>query len=471
MGLFLIIAAWSLASPPTAIPDEPAHLAYGQGVWRGDFSRTVVIPKTPQNRLCFAFKPEQSVACAEFEWIDELSAHTTNAAYYPPAFYLLTGWTQYLGAGIARGYLLRIAAAALNALALTLALKNLLKSISNASAHRNFKREMQSVVAFTLIILTPTAAMYAGSYNPSGFVFSLATGILLIGSKIRLSNILGSYDLVLLSIYSSLFLLSRRDSAIWLFGIALVILISCSSIFLNKIKTNKRQLVFASIPPSLSLIYLLNTSSGEVASRTLSQSEIHEKVVAHTWWVSTQIPKYFDHITTTFGWLDTRLPGLLSYLASMFYGGMILFGISYSKISRRSTVFAVGYFIVIPILLIAVMKFGYYQGRYALPLLPLLFGGPLLSLRAETKFGSLAERFPIVVALITGGVLQITSIWQFIRRNSLGLASDWNVLTAELLWRPVGGAWLPILMIGIGYLVAVLSVKNQNYRAVTEMKS
>ena len=448
IGLFFIFVGWSLASPPSAIPDEPAHLIAGQGFWRGELSAEVVVPGIPTTDLyCFANQPTIPVSCTNFSWSDELTPHFTPAGDYPPAFYLLTGWAHFFGSGVMRGYLMRWAAALVNAIIIGFALARI-GGFNKADGQRSVWAPEAS--ASLLLCITPTAGMYLGGYNPSGLALALSIGMLSFIPQTKVIGYFSTRSLVGLSLFATLFIENRRDSLVWIVPLFVAIVLLCRKALARTIREAFPSLLLAAIPPTAAVIDLLRRPVGTVMEDTLNNRDLHENTVAYMWWVSNEVPKYFNEITTTLGWLDTSLPGLLNYIVVMFYGSLIFSPLLLKGRAGTISVAAFAYLIAVPITLVAILSFGYYQGRYALPLLPLL----LSSIALTTTSSNQSHERPLRLApenhVILLLLIHFLSVWQFIRRNSIGLGGRWNIFLGEPPWRPLITIYSPFIFLVVG---------------------
>ena len=131
--IFGLLAAWSLATPNYAAPDEPAHayraasLVRGQLLGRdvsspGDPSVRVSVPRTltTYSQRCFAFRPGVTAACMP-DWKEQPGEVQTNTytGRYPPVYYIVAGLPSLLTTGGSMLLWMRLAGDLVNALFLT----------------------------------------------------------------------------------------------------------------------------------------------------------------------------------------------------------------------------------------------------------------------------------------------------------------------------------------------------------------
>jgi Predicted membrane protein (DUF2142) len=196
--LFALGALWALANPPTAAPDELAHVVHAAAVSRGDFFgrpvtreqrnefpgrfgfgsseggsirayRSVQAPEI-YDRLdwyCFVTHPEQTAACLDFTGPQSVTGIITHRTRYPPAYYAWVGFpARFVSAGPGAVYVMRLAAVVLMAMLV-------------ASAVASLRRVGDSpyVRLGVLVALTPVAMFLGASVNPSGV--DLAAGLAL----------------------------------------------------------------------------------------------------------------------------------------------------------------------------------------------------------------------------------------------------------------------------------------------------
>jgi len=179
---FGLSVAWALATPLTAVPDEPAHIVKAAATVRGELDGpplTVTsttggvttqqiltgyrVPagyaELPDMFRCYAFHTNQPASCAtpmpdaKGEVLVGTSAGGNN-----PAYYLAVGWTSLLGHGEGGIYAMRIVSAALCSAFLASAVVTIVEA-----------RRRRGILLLGLVATaTPTALFLNGSVNPNG---------------------------------------------------------------------------------------------------------------------------------------------------------------------------------------------------------------------------------------------------------------------------------------------------------------
>jgi len=459
LGFLALLFAWSISSAPAAVPDEPAHLVMAQGVWRGDLSSPMDVPNTPTALMnCYAGVASQSISCASAPWNDDVSPHVTPADSYPPFYHLLVGWGHFFGDGEMRGYAVRWAAVLLSAIVLSVALRQYLSV--QAGAVLRASRGSSVSIGFVLLCCTPAACMYMSSVNPSGLTFSSALAVWIMIGTIRMRGSFVTADAALLSTFSTLLILSRRDSLLWVAFIATAGLVLLLPIILRSL----RQDLLVGAPFALPVIatwYQLSNVGGTLANQAVANVGATGNAKDIAWWMSTQYSRYFEHMTVTLGWLDTGLPPILNFLVSIVYGGLILMSVATSRSSALLASTSLLYSIAVPIVLITFLSFGYYQGRYSLPVLPGILIALLITGKKSTPDKSdLTLNFIQPKSLFfLSFCIQFIMMWQFIRRNSIGLGGSWNIYS-NLEWTPLLGQSLPLILLIASHLTLFSAIEQ-----------
>ena len=169
-AVFALLAAWSLATPKYAAPDEPAHAYRAASLVRGqllgvpvnrpDDPRVVVgVPATltAVGPGCFAFHPQIPASCMG-GWPSRPGYRrvTTYTGRYPPLYYLAVGLPTLLTTGGSMLLWMRLAGDLVNALFLTVGFAML--------------RRLRSpwALAAGAVAVTPMVLFIASVINPSG---------------------------------------------------------------------------------------------------------------------------------------------------------------------------------------------------------------------------------------------------------------------------------------------------------------
>ena len=131
--IFGLLAAWSLATPEYAAPDEPVQAIRAASLVRGELlGRDVSVPGDPSVQVsvpatltaydqhCFQFHPEITAACMP-TWTGKAGMVRTNTytGRYPPLYYVAVGLPSLLTTGGDMLLWMRLAGDLVNALFLT----------------------------------------------------------------------------------------------------------------------------------------------------------------------------------------------------------------------------------------------------------------------------------------------------------------------------------------------------------------
>jgi predicted membrane protein DUF2142 len=173
------MAVWSLASPLSASPDEPAHvdravaLDHGQLIGQtyqndGNAKTVVTVPKMygAENYYgsCFTFNSAQPATCAKPLTSSTQELPTiTYVGRYPPLYYAIVGLPSIVGTSHATIYFMRLMSGLLSAVFLALAVM----AVATWSRRR-------LLLVGVLVPATPMTFFLGSVVNPSGFEISSA---------------------------------------------------------------------------------------------------------------------------------------------------------------------------------------------------------------------------------------------------------------------------------------------------------
>lgn len=168
--VFTLLAAWSLATPGYAAPDEPAHAYRAASIIRGQLlgnpdnvpgdPRVVVqVPATltAVGPSCFAFQPSMPASCMP-GWTERPGSRpvTTYTGRYPPLYYLVVGLPSVFTTGAMMLLWMRLAGDVVNALFLTAGFA-MLRRLRTPWA-----------MAWGVVAVTPMVLFIGSVINPSG---------------------------------------------------------------------------------------------------------------------------------------------------------------------------------------------------------------------------------------------------------------------------------------------------------------
>ena len=461
VAVFLAMAAWSIASPLNASPDEPAHVARAAAVVRGevlahspggtsDAYTTVTIPAAffpSHNAPCFAFQYDTPASCARGP--SSSSAVVTAETYagrYPPLYYAIVGIPSLAWQSPAGFYLMRLMSAALCSAFLALAIMTV----------ATWSRRRLMLVGI-LLAATPQAFFLGGVVNPSGLEISAAICLWCAGLTLALEHRadppVGLVAVVALS--AGVWAMSRALSPLLLALslCALVLLAGVQPVIRLARRRRDVQLAggFILLCVVLTTVWVVTQHSFDLTPGTsVDQHLSHASVLAAAF---GRTGDWVQQMIAVFGWVDTPAP-LFVYL--MWYAGIGFVVVLAWVASRRRDALVLGGLLVAVIVVPALLSYSQAerlglvgQGRYTLPLAA---GLPLIAMALIDGQASLSRlRGRIATLLCAGiGLGGVVAFVAALRRYTVGLAGPLNYLSAR--WNPPGGA----LVVSLWCVVAVV---------------
>jgi hypothetical protein len=451
---------WALASPLFSVPDEPAHTIRAAAAARGQilpgertergFSTTVEVPsifaKAGAVPICYAFNGAATAGCAvSFTGSTATRDVETNAGYYPPAFYAVTGLPSLPFPSATGVYLMRAVSAAISGALL-----------ASAVASASCLPRPRLLVAGIALAITPMVFFLAGSVNPSGV--EIAAAVCLWAAFAVLLLVPEAPDqgrlLARVGVAGSILALSRPLSP---FFVALIVATVVSLAGWRPLfalaRDRRAQLAAAAVAVSCATTTLWVRGYGtldQVVGGAGTQAGLLENVRI----AAGRTPVQVQQMVGVFGWLDTG-PATLSVYVWLFGVGALLL-IGFASSSRRGVVVLlalVAAVIVVPIALQAPRagSQGFpWQGRYSLPLAA---GIPILAAFQIDQARVLPDRLvrslgTCLLTLFVAGHLY-AHFWAT-RRYTAGVNGTLNWLAAPG-WDPRVPVWLQFL----GFVLAL----------------
>jgi Predicted membrane protein (DUF2142) len=475
-GLFFALAAaWAVATPLGASPDEPAHMARAAAVSGGHItgktvllptkmgdvaaklrSQQVRVPKSiaalPGEITCYKFDAAVPASCTK-----KLSSSgtevesTTYAGVYNPLYYLLVGWPVHLFSGRAGLYLMRLLSAALCAALMACA----------ASIARGIGR-----VAFAGVVAaaTPMALFLAGTVNPNspedaaGLLAWTALGAIALDRRPEALN----RRLVYFALGAAVLATVRSSGIEWL-----VLLLCVAAILVPRrlaAEAVRRRPVWisaAALGAVVVLAALWNQLYGGLNLVALSDHAGYS--LRHSIADSIHaLPKYTQQLIGVLGWLDTPAP-LGTVVAWLSVIGLLVLGAFTLATRREAAVLLVllAGVVAIPIVANAVEAGGLgnlWQGRYLLwwvAGIPVL-AAMVLQKNADRLPDRLTRRLPVLTVLVLAAG-QLGMWWVSARRYGIGLGPKSSLLPLHTKWHPPGG-WIPptlLLLLGLAAMLVL----------------
>jgi Predicted membrane protein (DUF2142) len=445
-GLMAIVAAWSVATPPNGGVDEPDHVIRSAAAARLDFAGTAVTsPLGEATRhydvplafegpdiFCWSRHPDISAACST--WPVGVSSRVgVLNSYYPPAYFVLTGWPTLL---TSHYFIVRFMRLLSGLLAIGFIGAGLV------AVRRSWGRQ---AVAITLMALTPAALSLMGVVNPQALeigaafcLWSTTAGVLGADPPTRLQKWAFMASGVTLCLTRPL---GPFITAVILVCVALTVGIRPGLAALKRVEV----LVVVGVG-LVTTVLLASHGVTSLDAPELARHVTLNATVKQT--LGNALNDIRDSVSLT-GWLDTKLPGI----ATIFWvSGMsvLLLGLVVARAYRDliAVTFIVVAFLGIEtyVLYTQANSNGLnWQGRYGLPI---YIGLPFIVMARRPRFQ------PQTVHLLVGAfaAIQWISLYWALRRWAVGtngplfyvFREDWKPPVPSIVILGIGaaGAWL-----------------------------
>lgn len=458
--LSLITGVWSLATPISGGPDEPAHIIKAAAVVRGQVVGQAIEGGTQVNvpayishtnsQACFAYAITVTADCmgAMRSDGDRTVTSVTTAGLYNPLYYALVGWPSLIFATVSGVYAMRFVSGVLCSLFLALAFMVIFTWHRRTLPLLGFAVALTPMVFFLDAVINPNAleiaatlAAFVGMLGivkyPSESQLFLRSMIVLVSASVA-ANMRGISPLwvaiallvpLILSTASQIHqLIRRRAVRITVFGIALSTVTALLWTLLSNSLGTAQPSSTPAVPGSI---------VGASPLRGFAQ------IFAGTF-------DYGQGYVGVFGWLDTPAPPAVFFVWSFFIGCLVV--AACVALRGRLLIFAISLISCLTLLpptlqAIYVVRGGIiWQGRYALPVFVCLMVGLAAALsdhlpRLET---TTTRRFICAIA----GLWFASELYAFIntlRRYSVGLGGNgasWKRMFLDPNWNPPGGTLL-----------------------------
>lgn len=463
--LFSLIAiVWSLATPVSAAPDEPAHIVKAASVVRGQFvgepstfGHVVQVPRyiaSTQSETCFAFHPQVPASCAQPLPGDpgEVVDSTTSAGLYNPAYYALVGWPTLLFDDATGIYAMRAVSGILTALFLAAAL------MMTTTLRR-------PLIPFAAIAIAspPMLLFLAGTVNPNAVettaTLAVFTAMAAIVTQSR-DDLLAERCIILASA-AAVAVNTRALSPLWLAVAVLVPLLLLHRGRLAELlrTTPVRWAIAATAAASaFAVAWILGANSLTAA---IDDEQSFQQFPGEG---SSPVTGFFIVIRDTFdfaqsmigsfGWLDTPAPGVTFFVWAALTGTLLV--VASTILRGRELAFAatlVAAFLLLPAVVQGVYITGgglIWQGRYSLPLFAMLAVGVAIVVgeRLEPLTVWMGRRIVLIVG-IAWAVAQVASFASTLRRYAVGTDGTWRNAFFAPDWSAPGGNLVLVLAFGV----------------------
>ena len=444
MLTFLSMAAWSLATPLFASPDEPAHvlravsLDHGQLIGRsigGDSNpnTSVTVPASigegSRYPACFAFKILMPASCAHPLTTNGAEVKVeTSAGRYPPLYYAVVGLPSWVSESTGGIYAMRLVSAALSALFVALAFM----SICVWS-----RRKFMSVGV--LLALTPMTLFLGGVVNPNGPEICAALCTWVAGLVLVLDR---ADDpprglVIVLTASTVMLMLSRGVSPLWVALIAVVLAILAGREAITSLLRRpslRVPLAVVALAAVVAVVWVVLAHANDLMVGESTSKNGSEQLLLTIWSLTGN---WLQQMIGVFGWLDTPAP-LLTYLVwYVAIGVVVLLALSSTRARGNvALLFLVALVVLVPMAISyrEAHRLGlFWQGRYTLPMAT---GIPVLAtalIDGTAVLGAIRSRLTVLLCLAIG-VADVAAFYTAQRRYASGLPGPLDVLNGK--WAP-----------------------------------
>jgi hypothetical protein len=467
--LSLLMAAWAVATPIAAAPDEPAHLIKAASVVRGQFIGTrgpdgdiVQVPAYiafTQAQTCYAFKPDVDASCIPGVTgdPDALVDATTTAGLYNPLYYLLVGWPSLIWGDSGGIFAMRIVSGVVTALFLAAAIGVI------GSIRRRWLPLLGAAAA-----ATPMVLFLGGTVNPNGLetTATLAVFTALMAIAVDPSPRLVAPRAGVVAVAGAVAANARGLSLAWLALAVAIPLIVMGWVQVRALLRERSVIVAIAVVGGATLFaasWLLSTNSLSAAIGKPSLVEIPYLGSSPFVGFALTIEQTFGlamNMVGIFGWLDAPAPTAVMFVWAAFSGTLILLSVALLRRRALVAIITSGLALVLfPAIFQAVYIRGggfIWQGRYSLPLFVcLLVGMAILLAEALPAVTSVTVRRVVVFVAGVWAVAQIYSFASALKRYVVG-DGGWDDFFLHPEWVPPGGVLLLVAAFAVFAVAAAV---------------
>ena len=448
-----LLGLWGLATPPLAVPDEPAHFlkaaAVARGQWIGPPGETTLVRVPPgiaaahKQPGCFAFKSAVPAGCApgQTEFGSADVDGRTQAGRYPPAYYAFVGLPTLVWTDLEVLYLVRGMSAALVAA--------LLAAAVTAAAATGRRR----LVVATAVTVTPMALFLGAAVNPSGPEIAAAVALWTAGAALVLGQGRPARPvLATAGLAATVLTLTRPVSPFWVALIGVVLLVLAGRRRAAELVRERAVLAWVGVlvlAGAAQAAWVLWSGALELfgTGRALTLRERASVSLSLT-------DERLRQMVGWFGWLDTPAPDAVHHAWAAVLLALVVLGLGGAAPLRVVLLAAVAVAVVlVPIALEvpSVNEVGFYwQGRYTLPLAA---GVPVLAAVAPRRVPTSTRLHDATLAVLLA-VLAAAHVASFVvtlSRYTVGVGRAIDLTDVD--WQPPGSA---VVLIGLFGLAAAV---------------
>jgi hypothetical protein len=449
-AIAISVAAWSIATPLIAAPDEATQVAQAAALVRGQFDMPVQpgptgamarveVPESVRSAYsvsrCFAFQPHVSAGCApKINSAVNTVTTVTQFSNYPPLYYLIIGVPTLVSAGTGAIYAMRLTAVVINAGLIGLGLFLL---------SRYHPRRLPLLGA--LVALTPMVLFMSAVVNASGMEIAAAYAAWCGGLCIIELPTLPRPLIVGTTISFVVLIISRPISPVNA-AVILVVLATLAGWQRTRALLGERggRYLAGAVLTAMVVagIFLL---IGGLPSLLGYPEKPPLSLTASMWLTLKWTQHRLRQCIGEFGWLDISVPLLVFVVWLAALGGLATFALALCKGCRRALPLLCLAILVMPVIFESpqINKVGtYWQGRYWLPLavgLPLVASAMSPRMRSRHARRSLSPHLTLVGAVIFSACLVTAQLAAFLTALHRYQTGTGAAPGTPVHWAPPGG--------------------------------
>lgn len=466
--LFVLITAWSLATPIYSVPDEASHTVRattavrGEIVGDGKYFDAPAYLYIPGAGSCFAGKPAVTPACVGRSDAapGELRRLITTAYTNSPVYYLVVGLPSLVFSGETAIHAMRIFSGAIVA-ALLAVLAALVRCWPGA----------RWSLLLPVGALTPMVFFLGGAINPNAVELASA-GALLVSlltiARHRPTGWLLWLSSVTAVVSAALVTGGRSLGMLWLLLIAVSVVLAMRRAdwqYLLRRASTWVVLCLLAVVGAGQLFWFTrpeNQVKAQLVPTPGSRFSVAQSMVENTF-------QYWKQLIGLFGTVDVPAPDVVIVIWFGVLAMLVLVPIVLGRGRERwiALGFAAALFVIPVIVQVALWRQvgDVWQGRYmlAIVLVMAIWGGMALD-RAEVGRGSRNTVAALRATAIVLAAGQLAAFAFTLRRYAAG-SSSWPAMFLHPSWQPPGGT-IPLTL---AVVIALAFATTATYRAIPRL--
>ncbi|MDN4614424.1 DUF2142 domain-containing protein [Leifsonia sp. F6_8S_P_1B] len=466
-ALFVLLGAWSVATPIYAVPDEPSHTvrataaAHGQLVGDGKYFQAPGYLYIPGAGSCYWGKLDQTPACVgESPYGGELRRTLSTAGTNSPVYYVWTGLPSLVLTGEPAILAMRLFSAALVATLLA----------ATAVLLRAYRARWALVIP--LAAVTPELAFLGGAINPNAVEAAAAGALfaaLLVLARRRPSGWLLGFGSVTAVVAAAFVTGGRSLGMLWVLVAAVgVIVLLRRADWHALVRRTSTWVVLGLLAVVCAGQLFWFTRPGNGVQAQLQPTPGSRLTVAQNMLENTFV--YLRQLTGQFGTMDVPAPeGVQTFWTALFLALVILPLVLGRGRERWVTAGFTAVWVLVPVVVQVALwrQVGdVWQGRYMLAVLLLtaIAGGLALDARprSEVAGSGTAAASPGVIAvlrtlLVLLAVGHLAAFVYTLRRYAV-TNSSWVDFLLHPQWQPPAGTVALTAIVALMLVCAVVAV-------------